>query len=782
MTRRPPGVALATLNPYSPTAVARVVRAEGEPAGVTVQTAAIDEAIGHLSAYLDGPGRAAGEPGTDQLGPGNVLAVVGDYGTGKTHLAVRLLEYADSRHDKSPHTVYVDAQPDDFVELYKHFVGKLQLADILGRVREFYLDVVVDYLRDDQVTHQIAEMLSSRPDLDVHAVVTEMGLDDTALLPPLRAKLENVTGNPSLIAALLLLLRPGFEKPVWEWFGGAPPAEILLERGIEVQLDTEDLALEAMGVIALLHGRNNHRLILVVDELEKVLSGARAVEASVAPFKKMLTMFGEARAFLVLAGLPDFLHVLPPDTLDRIGPIIHMPPLTAEQTRELLLETQRAAGLPGLAPFTEESVDYLRELAEGIPRKIIRLCFHVYRRAVEGGVPVSIELVRDVARGQTTVLGVDDIRKRVRTILGAEGLIHSARYQLDNTPLTRVDEWVHVGGGPTDGFGILVTGSVLTDADVVALQDKALAIQAARAGAQVLLIVNGYIPVPSADRLGGVFNQQPLAYDARTFDNDVTETVRAMVIRNRGEVLAAGSPGEETEQVVNAVRDPMAQVSRQQTSLYLFIEQLGSRLDMLRESTERRFEAVQGELGDISGALATGQQAGAPAVSAPGRLPPVVGRLFTAALDTLAGLRQVDIALRQIFTASVRGDVSGYRRSLSQVRSSLRAGRVVSSAGALVLVQRLVTTFQESVAEWYRSLGSRLRPADEEQLKALCSAYDAVYEYLPIYEISGLSEFADSYAAAPELDRRSWSVLEVQEALDGLGARVQRTMLEALSA
>jgi hypothetical protein len=562
-----------------------------------------------------------------------------------------------------------------------------------------------------------------------------------------------------------------------------------------------------MSVIALLYGRRNHRLILVVDEIERVLSAAsRPVDAALVPFKAMLAAFSDAGAFLMLVGLPEFLHVLTPEIRERIGPIIEMPPLTTEQTRDLVYRTQRSAGLPGLAPFTEESMDYLRQVAEGLPRRTIRMCYHLYRQAVERDTPVTVELIQEVARSLTTGLGVDDLRRRVGIIIGAEGLAHTPRHLLDNMPLTRMDEWVHVGSG---GFGILVTGSVLTETDLDGLRRRALAIQTARPGTQVLLVVNGSLGEAATTELGTAFNQQPLTYSARSFDQELTATIRAMASRIRGTALPTELAGLDTgaaEAVgaaLAAVRDSVEQLARQQTNLYLFIEQLGTRQDSLRESTERRFEAVQGELSGISdwlstqppgtgglstgrlgtgGAVATGGPA-SPAALAPGRLPAAVGKLFTAALDELGDLRKVDLGMRQVFTLSGRPDATAYRRSITQFRTAVREPRTPTTVSAISLLQRLVTTFQDSIGEWYRSYGTdsngRLLQSDEQQLRALCSAYDDLYELLPAYEIQRLTAFADVYSAAPQVERATGlrRGADLQELLDGLGARVQRAML-----
>ena len=102
---------------------------------------------------------------------------------------------------------------------------------------------------------------------------------------------------------------------------GSPPDDALVDRGIKRTLDSDPAVLETIGVLAFLFGRQNHRFVLVIDEMEKVLSHStprRPDEATVLAFKKLMEAMGKTRALLILGGLPDFLEVLPDDAQQRI--------------------------------------------------------------------------------------------------------------------------------------------------------------------------------------------------------------------------------------------------------------------------------------------------------------------------------------------------------------------------------------------------------------------------------------------------------------------------------
>src|SRR5262249_50828237 len=139
--------ALSAVNPFSPTAVARI---DGDL--VTVDTAAIREARSYLEAYLNAPDLPAASDLTASPTAGNVIAVVGDYGAGKTHLTVELLQHAAANRAKNVHVMYLDARPAGFVELYRLFVEELDREEVHRQVRAYYDEVVIRDLEGSELT------------------------------------------------------------------------------------------------------------------------------------------------------------------------------------------------------------------------------------------------------------------------------------------------------------------------------------------------------------------------------------------------------------------------------------------------------------------------------------------------------------------------------------------------------------------------------------------------------------------------------------------------------
>lgn len=780
----------ASANPFAPTAVASAETLDTDT--VTILTPAIRETFSYLDAYL---GALPGAPVTSSAaGMGNVIAVVGDYGTGKTHLAIELLRHARRSVGKNAHVMHiearaasntpaaVDAPVTSFVSLYRRFIEELQETDVVRQVREYYTDVVIDNLAGSELTARIAERMRNDHDIDPHAVAERLGLGEADLLREVERRLQKVTLNTAFVKALTLMLRPGFQDAVWRWLSGSPPAPILAERGITTAIDTDETTLEAMGVFALLYGRQDHRFVLVIDEVERMLVGPhRPVRTALAAFKKLLTVFAGAHAFLVLAGLPDFLQALEDDVQQRIGHVVHMSTLTAEDARKFIIESQRKLSPnAGLEPFTPESLDSLIQLTEGIPRKIIRLCYHAYRRAVEKRRPVTSAMIREVARTHTNILSTEDIRARVRMILGREGLQHSTNHMLEPSPLARLDEWVYVGDRDS-GYGIIVTDPVLDDEDVEQLNQRALAIQTAAPETRTLLIVNGYVAHDVVARLGEVLGVQPMVYDPRSFEDDLTEMLKAM---------AGWAHPDAEDQTIEVVHDRVERINRQQSNIYRSIEQLAVHVDAMRSSSERRLALLQGEVAGISRTLSEGTVTSTlvrdrESVLSP-TMPAEVLRLFNDALDSLPDIGRVDEVLRHAFVGGSDSFSQAPATSL-EIRAVLRSKKAVNSLGVAVLLQKLIEAFQAGIGEWYLSYAHnpqrRMSSSHKEQLHELCSTYDSIYEYLPLHQLAGLSDLTALTTSTESQQVEQVSRLsrgaDVREALDGLGARVRRTMLDA---
>ncbi|MGM1060593.1 hypothetical protein [Saccharothrix sp. Mg75] len=745
-------------NPFSPMAVARITDFDADPEAVDVAitTDAARQALAHLTSYLeDRPDRGARDRS------GTVLAVLGDYGTGKTHLAVRLVRHAREALADPTHALYLDATAESFIELYRRFMQKLGRAGVRAQVSEYYADIVADALQSTGLTSDTLEWLGSRQ-LEPQEVVERLGLMESALLRKVQDTLREVTDDKGFGTALTLLLRPGFEHSVWSWLLGGAPDQVLVERGITTPIDTEVAALEAMGVFALLFGGRQRRFVLAVDELDKIFSAdSRPRKRTMAAFQTMLQVFARAGACLVLCGLPDFLSVLPPAVRQRIPFTVVMSGLSQGEVREFITLAQEPVfGTRQLAPFTVDTARYLRDIARGNARNVIRLCHRVFRMADDlaratgdPGVQVTEEMVRQAARELFGSLSSDDVDGVVRRLLDANGLDYLRRHLLGAGEDSLVDFWVTFPDRE-GGCAVVVTRSLLDNADVATVMRRISAVREAEPDAELVLLVNGVVADGVAIQLHELLGHEPLVYVERTFAEDF----KALVGATGRRTAAGGDP-------MSALRQRMDQLNRQQSSIYGFIEQLAEHVDGVRTSSDRQLGAIQRQL-----ALLTG--AGSAERATPGRLPGEVERLFRDALDALEELTQVDAMFQEAFDFAPAGTQEAVHRRL-------RTPEFTRAAAQAVFTQRAVHAFRAAVAQWYQASGD---DDAEDRLEALCGIYDDIAEFLPLFALNPLFDL-------PPWSGRTGGVVtevnqgtrrtRVHDALRNLSPRVRRAVLRA---
>ncbi|MFD1151387.1 hypothetical protein [Saccharothrix hoggarensis] len=757
-------------NPFSPMAVARITDFDADPdaVDVAITTDATRQALAHLTAYLDAPPARGGRDRS-----GTVVAVLGDYGTGKTHLAVRLVRHARQVLADPTHALYLDATAESFIELYRRFMQKLGREGVRAQVSEYYADIVADSLQSSGLTSDMLEWLGSRQ-LEPQEVVERLGLMESALLRKVQDTLREVTNNKDFGTALTLLLRPGFEHSVWSWLLGGTPDVVLVERGITTPIDTEVAALEAMGVFALLFGGRQRRFVLAVDELDKIFSAdSRPQARTMAAFQTLLQVFAKAGACLVLCGLPDFKSVLPPAVRQRIPYTVVMSGLSQGEVREFVaLAQEQVFGTRQLAPFTVNTTRYLRDIARGNARNVIRLCHRVFRMADDrsrepgGEFVVTEDMVRQAARDLFGSLSSDDVDGVVRRLLDANGLDYLHRHLLGVAEESLVDFWVTFPDR-TGGCAVLLTRSLLDNADVGAVMRRISAVREADPDAEIVLLVNGVVADGVAIQLREPLGREPLVYVERTFADDFKALVGATSARLGGD----GDP-------LTGLRLRMDQLARQQSSIYGFIEQLAEHMDGVRASSDRQLGAIQRQLGLLAGDARpdAGRRTGGAAAGGAAeqdRLPGEVERLFRDAVDALEDLTQLDAMFAEAFDHAPTATQEAVHRRL-------RTPEFTQAAAQAVVMQKAVRAFRAAVAEWYRSAGDD--PDAEEQLEELCGIYDGIVEFLPLFLLDPL------FTLAPWSGRAGGLVAEVNQgarrsrvhdALRNLSPRVRRAVVRS---
>lgn len=749
-------------NPFSPLAVAITTDTVSEDP--TIPTTAVRRAEVMLGEYL----------ATSTLaGAGNVLAVSGEHGTGKTHLGMRLVRVARAA-DPPASAMYLDVAADQFTGLYSRFIKSLGRDGVRARVNDFYADVVADSLATGN-TMDIAALVRDRK-VDPDKVVGGYQMMESALLRQVTERLveelSSITDNEVYGTALTLLLRPGYDDAVWDWLNGSAPHAALVERGITNRIDDEVSALDAMGVFALLHGRKGRRFVLVVDEIDKILTG-RTIEAEVSKaLQRLLQVFQRAGAFLVLSGLPEFRRALDDDVEERLGETIAMPPLTPSDVAAFIDQAQRnEADLPTVE-FQPAAVERMVRLVNGNPRQIFKLCHALYRTAVEEERPVDTVMVEEEVVSQTDHVTTEEVTAAIRDLLDRANIPFTRGHHF-GTRDSGVDFWIETG---TDsGFAILVVDSVFTG-DLDPLLARLTAVRTARASVQVVLVVANVLDPGVAASLSAQLVDPPVVYDRRSFTKTLQPTLRSLGKR------FTGLGGTDA---LDAIREWLVRIDMDNTTTHQMVDRLGREVDQLTEETAAQLSTLRNRVNVVN--LTTESD---PAADRSERqFPASAAQLFHDALATLDRLGQPDALFDQVIGRAE--DTSDHYRRVTQMLNRLTAPGVYEAAGTMSMLRRWIVSFSTAAASWYVIEGREARepgPA-RRRFDALCRTYERVAETMPLSRIAPLVRLVaegEAEGAAGTVSRVADRtvqdrVSEFTEQFRALGVRVRRTVLAELS-
>jgi hypothetical protein len=773
------GLRRPVTNPFSPTAVASVAEAAGM---VSVPTKSTEAGIALLRAYIasvrtppEQVSRATSEAGGESPPPapgaakGNVVAVVGDFGSGKTHLGLLLRNQTELENALQPPAhatlcVYLESD-ETLLSLYERFVRRVDEFEIYSQVREFYVTIVTTHFQG-AAGDGIREMLTD-PTLDPLLVASNLGLSEVALLDQLRRELTVAVKDAEFALVLSMLLRPGFRDRAWDWLRGAQPDSSLRERGVTSMIDNDRTALAAFTAITHLFGPSGKPLILFLDEAGKLLQRYGGSEKGEERLREFLQLFVNARALLLVAGLDEYLDLLGKPTGDRIGERITMAPFTSATTRDFVLECLKRTGRTSLAPFTGESIDTITELTYGNARRIGLYCRRLFAGAVREDRLASItaQHVREAARES---FGVDTRREAARLvpkILRAHNWDYHHEYFVGMSPPCQVDFWIPVG--LDSGCALIITEAVTDAGDTEKLVRHAEAVRAAvrqRGSCELLLIVSESVAPGQITALTEVFGREPLVYEQHGFEEELAAAVKGMWLHLQQ--LTGGD-------TILELRDRVTEMTTQQNRILDDIVQMRTELT----SAGGVVRELRQDFGEVRQAVEAGDRLAA------ATLPDQVRDLFDQRLTMLAQLGDPEDIVRGFFDETQPPNTTDRLVVLHTVMR--HPYDTVIAVGIATTARRLIEEFRSAIAVWFGNQpaprGQRLREAEQAELQRLCMKYDDAMSFLPLERLDGLLELA-TVLRASATDRHElaqWPELSfrLRESLPNLAAAVRHAAL-----
>ncbi|WP_330303421.1 MULTISPECIES: hypothetical protein [unclassified Streptomyces] len=671
---------------------------------------------------------------------GRTIALVGDFGLGKSH-ALREVYAALGARPDGPAMWIVDEPAQDMGRMYR---DRLRGPGDTSRGRRAFEELVRDYyayVTANRVGEQgsdprlgtldeIAAGLRDRS-LDPDKVVSALRYDPEVIHADLRGTLGEVTEHRRFATALALLQEPPFTRMVWKWLNGEEPAEPLRERGITEAIGPSggaggqqyaaagiDRVFDALAVQGFLHGRVGSPYVLLMDSLEKVLDWPEENRRTfVDAFERLVNIYASRGGLLVFCVSPDGLQALRASVHERVVQL--WPTGFSERLTGELVAAYVGAGpdrsVPrprrSSGPFGPDALRLLYELTEGVPREVLRTCRQAWqlsedrdgavREVTAAAVLEAVSFLHEkVSKREVTA----DVHKALD--LGQWRIASSdpVPARVSSPPDTDEEVLYWLAPAPNTYLAVILTRSVLLagDAERIAAHVHGLRNAVHPARFEALLVVNGHVSQPMQDRLARSIGSRPLVYRQGPFAQSVDEALRQL-----GRRLEEVRREEDLVQLGERMRRDLERQTAQLTELRQAMDTLT--LEARPGAVPRRTEPSTPQLtGPVPESPSEPEQAAAD-------LPGPVRRRFREALAVL------DTVTRRV-------------AGRTMTRRSAATPAELGALGCATLVRALTEDFRGSVAAWHRT-ALRGVPTDDQlsELRRICREYETAVEVLPVH-------------------------------------------------
>ncbi len=375
---------------------------------------------------------------------GITIAIQGEYGTGKTQLAIELRKYIRGYSEGKYHFICLDNPSVSFLEMYKNrFLNELSKIQVLQRLEECYFDIVSSELKNDDLYGRVVNR--KREHIKSVELIEQLGLPKSKYDRIFEKKLENVTENARFVPALLLLMMSQFESEIWEWFNGSEPSDALRERNIDFSINNDTFALEAIGVFAFLFGQQGHRFVLFIDEMEKIVSNTeKTKQESFEALKKLFETVKATKSMLILCGLPDYYEAFPKDVQQRIGFEIKTKAITLLEIKKYISNANKKFNeIESCSPFSDSILKNILDISKGNIRTIIRILYHSSNWYIDNQLDIDDNALCMILRNAYGTFDTSNVTTTLNQIFISKGWLFEQNkvFECDNKKAV-IDYWI----------------------------------------------------------------------------------------------------------------------------------------------------------------------------------------------------------------------------------------------------------------------------------------------------------------------------------------------------
>lgn len=340
--------------------------------------------------------------------PGRAIALIGPYGSGKTHTLNHVLQnYLPSQGDVTkPYTIYFRLDDPTLLSAFRRLVGSISQTDLTVAIQRATAALVSEDLATplgaDQPTglSDMSARLMSDP-----ALVSQLFDSHTVAQTDVRSRgLEEVKAlnapRDDLLRVVPLLMEPTLSTAAYSWLAGVEvdPRD-LVSLGVTAPVGTEMMR-AILQFIASVFRRAKWPLIIALDQVE-MLTWSKSSDDPSHGFLRAMTEVLPAEGALFIASMNDEAFAsLGDDTRQRFPQtnVFELPGLELEEAKGLVeLHLGAEASSPDrLFPFTDGGVRQILDASAGNVRMFLQRVYAVLDQALPTQALIDSRFVLEV--------------------------------------------------------------------------------------------------------------------------------------------------------------------------------------------------------------------------------------------------------------------------------------------------------------------------------------------------------------------------------------------------
>lgn len=369
-----------------------------------------------------------------------IVAVLGEYGSGKTHLLLdAMATLRRELDDRRPRLSFlpVVALAESPLGWYRAEIGpKLADLPLEDLVLELYAEAGKEVAGRAELTEASVEALDRKPELILRLVQGDL-LSPTEVEAVFRRMLREALPGAHLdILQAFALLRWDTAEEATRWLAGGELPQDLAERlDLPSSISTDERALDILLAVAALHHARDRVFALFVDEAEHFLrtESEGSQNPNVTSMKRLLEGLANRHAIVFVAGHWSAWQTLR-DYHDRFSPStpIEMETLTGDQVRLMV-----AARVPDAPDFGAEQSALVASLGRGNMRAITSLLRELYEQSGDFLQPLSPSVIETASdsitqrpKPETILLHVHELLESFDFRVSRGGSVAGAKFDL----------------------------------------------------------------------------------------------------------------------------------------------------------------------------------------------------------------------------------------------------------------------------------------------------------------------------------------------------------------